>query len=108
MIADASAYLLEMSGDMEGALELMLRKLENDLVAVKTKIRMGENVRDTEELHGVLGAALDLCERKEEEGGGEEKEEVRRSESTFLPSTYSKTATNAHEQRLTCDSLLFS
>lgn len=57
---------------MEEALELMLRKLENDVVEVKTRLRMGEDVGELVELKGVLGAALDLCERKEQKKGEED------------------------------------
>lgn len=46
-IADASAYLLELKGEVGKALELMLCGLENNLVEIKAKIRMsGGNIEE--------------------------------------------------------------
>jgi hypothetical protein len=68
--------LLELAGDVDEALELMLRRLESDLMEIKTRMRAGED--GLEEVVGrlgkVLNASLDLCQRNE--GGEEGKEGV--------------------------------
>eukprot|EP00520_Triparma_pacifica_P000356 CAMPEP_0118635700 /NCGR_PEP_ID=MMETSP0785-20121206/2214_1 /TAXON_ID=91992 /ORGANISM="Bolidomonas pacifica, Strain CCMP 1866" /LENGTH=1039 /DNA_ID=CAMNT_0006526747 /DNA_START=209 /DNA_END=3325 /DNA_ORIENTATION=+ len=58
-LTDATAYLLELAGDVDEALELMLRKLENDLVEIKTRLRTGG--RGVKEVVGRLSKVLTAC-----------------------------------------------
>ena len=80
-IADASAYLLEMTGDVSGALKLMLETFDKRMISLKTILIDCAN--DTSprrkskvDIHGndaaekeigrikqILSAVLDLCER---------------------------------------------
>lgn len=80
-IADASAYLLEMTGDVSGALKLMLETFDKRMISLKTILIDCSNDtsprRKTKvDIHGndaaekeigrikqILSAVLDLCER---------------------------------------------